>query len=215
MQFTHKLPMRQWWQVVVNLVFPPTCVHCGRVGSFFCEICWEDAFTPADLNEIPPLVAIDDLTALAAHRGAVRSALHALKYDGVREVAIPLAEQLAPRIQWTFDVIMPVPLHFARLAERGYNQANVLAEALAQCMNLPVLADSLTRTKATVSQVMLGAAERRANMVDAFAVSGPLYPRVLLIDDVCTTGSTLDAAALALKEAGVQTVYAATVSLAQ
>jgi len=215
MQKIAQLSIRHWWQGVVNLVFPPTCVHCGRVGSFFCDICWEEAFTPADLTRLPPIVELDGLVALAVHNGAVRDALHALKYEGVREVAQPLAEQLAPCIQWTFDAIIPIPLHFARLAERGYNQANLLVEALAQDMNRPVLAEHLIRTKATTSQVTLGADARRANMIGAFAVSGTLPSCVLLIDDVCTTGSTLEAAALALKEAGVQTVYAATVSLAQ
>jgi ComF family protein len=179
-----------------------------------CSTCHEDEVYP--IEKAPPDIPdADGFVAFAAHDGAVRSALVALKYDHVLGVADPLTAQLAPRIQWTFDAIIPVPLHFQRLKERGYNQANILAQALSKRTMHPVIDDTLIRSRATQSQVELSASERRTNVVGAFEVVGKVVPRVLLIDDVCTTGSTLSAASLALKAAGVQTVYAATVSLAQ
>lgn len=197
-------------------MYPPVCVHCERVGDFFCEICWEEEVELAnETHHIPQVDHIEAITALATHQGAIRSAIHALKYEHVPEVAQPLGEALAAKIPWTIDGIIPIPLHFTRLAERGYNQANLLAEAMAAHMNCPVFAQSLIRTKATVSQVTLNAEERHQNMQGVFTVAGSVVPRILLIDDVCTTGSTLGSAALALKEAGAKTIYAATVSLAQ
>jgi len=153
--------------------------------------------------------------ALAAHAGAIRSAVHALKYKHVLGVADPLMEQLAPRIQWTFDAIIPVPLHYLRYEKRGYNQANILAQALSERTNHPVMNHTLIRSRATQSQVELSASERRTNVAGAFEVVGDVASAVLLIDDVCTTGSTLGAASQALRAAGVETVYAATVALAQ
>jgi ComF family protein len=124
-------------------------------------------------------------------------------------------EQLAPRIQWTFDAIIPVPLHYSRLKTRGYNQANILAQALSERTNRPVMDTVLIRSRAPQSQVKLNASQRRRNVAGAFTVVGDVPSVVLLIDDVCTTGSTLSAASQALKVAGVQTVFAATVALAQ
>lgn len=195
-----------------DLFFPPVCVNCGRVGASICEMCWEKTVFPPPRP--PQIEGLEAIVALAAHRGAVREALHGLKYENLREVAYPLAERLALRIEWTFDAIIPVPLHYARLKERGYNQANLLAQALALHMNCPVLTDHLVKHKATISQVGLDAEARRANVQDVFEVRGQLPTQILLIDDVCTTGSTLGSAAQALRQAGVQRVYAATISQA-
>jgi ComF family protein len=129
-------------------------------------------------------------------------------------LAEPLAERLAERIAWSFDAIIPIPLHESRLAERGYNQAGLLAEAVGKQLGCAVLDNTLVRERATPHQVGLNAVERRENVQGAFSVKGKVVPRVLIIDDVCTTGSTLSAASQALREAGVEMVYAATVSLA-
>lgn len=218
MQMFQQFPIRSWWEEIAQLLFPPMCIHCERVGTFLCPICYKEAITPAPRQPRTDIEGVEGVIAAAIHDGAVRSAVHALKYEGVREAALPLGELMAEALrlqQWTFDLIIPIPLHFARLAERGYNQANLLAEALAPHMNCPVRADALIRTKATSSQVTLGAKERQENLADAFSANPPLPQRVLLIDDVCTTGSTLGAAAVALRRAGVETVYAVTAALAQ
>lgn len=213
MEQTVRLLVRQGWYDLLNLVFPPTCVNCGRAGSLLCSICWEESVTLVNEPTSPP-PELDGIVSLAAHTGAIREAIHALKYEAIKDVALPLAEQLGPRIVWSFDTIVPVPLHAARLQERGYNQAQVLAEALGKVLHCSVTPHMLQRKKFTTSQVGLNAEERQANVKDAFSVQGEAVPRVLLVDDVRTTGATLTACAKALRSAGVTTIYGATVSVA-
>jgi ComF family protein len=205
--------MRQVWEGLFDLIFPPVCVNCQRVGSFLCSICWEEAvdFLP---HGAVPLEGLDGFTALAAHTGAIQQAIHALKYEHITRLAEPLGERLAERIPWSVDAIIPIPLHESRLAERGYNQAGLLAQAAGKQLHCPVLEDILVRERATPHQVGLNAVERRENVQGAFSIAGKVVPKILIIDDVCTTGSTLGAASQALREAGVECIYAATVSLA-
>jgi ComF family protein len=200
------------WGGVLEALFPPLCLGCQRVGSLICEHCWRaESFLPLDL---PPLPQTDGFVALVVHGGLVREALHALKYEGMKYAARPLAQRLAPRLPWTFETIVPVPLHASRLQERGYNQANVLAQELSHCLSCSVHSEALARIKVSRSQVGLTAQERRENVADAFVPQAPIPATVLLLDDVCTTGATLEAAAQALRQGGATTVYAATVSLA-
>jgi ComF family protein len=207
-----RLLLRQTQAGLFDLIFPPVCVNCQRVGSFLCSICWEDAVEFLAPNIAVDIPSVDGFTALARHRGAIQQAIHALKYEHTPQLAEALAAQLAPRIEWSFDAIIPIPLHTSRLAERGYNQAGLLAHALG--LECPVVEDVLIRSRATAQQVHLNAIERQENVKDAFSIVGKVMGHVLLIDDVCTTGSTLSAAAQTLRQAGVESVYAATVSLA-
>jgi ComF family protein len=112
------------------------------------------------------------------------------------------------------DVIVPVPLHPDREAERGYNQAGLLARALAEQVGLPIREDGLMRVRATSPQVTLNAKERQSNVAGAFRVGkGHIAgKRVLLIDDVCTTGATIEACAQALKAEGAQSAWGLTVA---
>jgi ComF family protein len=114
-------------------------------------------------------------------------------------------------------MIVPVPLHPSRLRERGYNQAALLARELSAYVAGDVVEDCLIRTKATIPQVGLRAQERRANVRDAFrCVSDSLSgKRVLLVDDVFTTGATLESAGAALRGAGVFSVWAYTLARAR
>jgi ComF family protein len=108
------------------------------------------------------------------------------------------------------DALVPVPLHYARLRQRGYDQALELARPLARALGLPLLTGALRRIRATAAQSQLDASQRRRNLKDAFAVpAGTALPaHVVLVDDVMTTGATLHAAALTLRRAGVQRVDA-------
>jgi ComF family protein len=114
------------------------------------------------------------------------------------------------------DVVVPVPLHTARLRERGYNQAALLARELAQQAGLPIDEGTLVRKRATAPQVELNAKQRKENVHGAFYCSGNALTgkRVLLIDDVCTTGATLEACAVALYENGARSVQALTLARA-
>jgi ComF family protein len=143
--------------------------------------------------------------------------IHELKYNGRRELAEPLAELTAKA--WgdglfPVDCMVPVPLHPRRLRERGYNQAALISKRLAVDIGLPVLPGVLVRSRMTESQTRLNAFDRRQNVDGAFDVPGAECDgrSVLLVDDVCTTGSTLQACADALRLAGAVGVYALTVA---
>jgi ComF family protein len=150
--------------------------------------------------------------AIGAYDGALRAVVHALKYDGRRSLADPLARRMREHGQWVLDgadAIVPVPLHPSRRRERGFNQATDLAGRL----GFPVAA-ILRRIRHTVPQTTLAAGQRHGNVLDAFAAtrraadySGRI---VVVVDDVSTTGATLEACARALLESGIGEVRALT-----
>jgi ComF family protein len=188
----------------------PGCAVCGEPfpgldGTLPCAAC----------RRAPPPYAF--ARAVAAYQDGMREAIHALKYGGRTAVGTPLGRLLAdtgpgvlpvPLGQWA-DGLVPVPLHRARLAERGFNQAELLAGPCGSAWRLPVLGRALARTRATRPQTDLDADARRANVRDAFRVSRPAEVagrRLLLVDDVLTTGATVGAAARALRAAGAAAV---------
>lgn len=195
----------------VAWVEPPFCTRCGRavVSDGVCARC-----------RTSPL-RIERIRAATYLEGVLRQAVHLLKYSGRTALAAPLGEMMAA--YWTrhpmpADVVVPVPLHVSRLRKRGYNQAALLARALAQRTGLAVDERTLMRQRATAPQVELGAEQRKENVRDAFCCSGDSLAgqRVLLVDDVCTTGSTLEACAIALREqGGVHSVQALTLARAR
>jgi ComF family protein len=150
--------------------------------------------------------------ALGPHQGALAQAVHQLKYRAVADLARELATRLQPALT-PDQTLVPVPLHPDRERERGFNQAQLLAVALARGSGLP-LARALVRTRPTRSQVGLSAAARRQNVQGAFAALPPVPPRAVLIDDVITTGATLRECARALRQAGAQQVSALVVAFA-
>ncbi|MCJ7737376.1 MAG: ComF family protein [Anaerolineae bacterium] len=151
--------------------------------------------------------------------GALRDTLHEFKYNGMRVLAHPLGYLLGRHLDQhpvPVDTIIPVPLHARRLRSRGYNQSALLARDLGGASGKPVVMRSLVRQRETAPQVSLGPAARRANVQDAFVcINDALQARdVLLVDDVCTTGATLEACAVALHEVGAKSVRALTLARA-
>jgi ComF family protein len=151
--------------------------------------------------------------------GVVRHAIHQLKYQGRTDLASSLAGLMVTawgEKPFSVDCVIPVPLHPRRLRERGYNQATLIAEEFARRVGLSVLPDALVRERVTESQTRLSAFERRRNVDGAFRAHGSQMRgrSVLLLDDVCTTGSTLQACADALRAAGASHVYAMAVARA-
>ena len=156
--------------------------------------------------------AIDRARAIGAYDGALRAVVHALKYEGRRSLALRLATLMHQRGDDMLDgaaCVVPVPLHPSRRRHRGFNQA----EDLARQLQLPVVA-ALARVRPTATQTDLPAAQRHRNMRNAFAptracraLAGTV---VVIVDDVCTTGATLEACARVLKDAGVREVRALT-----
>jgi ComF family protein len=159
--------------------------------------------------------AIAMARAIGAYDGALRDIVHALKYDGRRSLAAPIAARMRAHgadVLHGADIVVPVPLHRTRLLRRGFNQAADLAGHL----GVPCQA-ALRRTRATPSQTDLPAARRHANVRDAFAVrrGAALDGRcVVLVDDVSTTGATLEACARVLRQAGAREVRALTAARA-
>jgi len=150
----------------------------------------------------------------------IRSAIHALKYRGGVQIVEALAEPLA--LAWRTldmhsDLLVPVPLYARREARRGYNQAQVLAHALGTQLGLPTASRTLQRVRDTTSQTRLNREARRRNVADAFVVFPGLEltgVTVTLVDDVATTGATLNACATILLEAGAAAVNAFTLARA-
>jgi len=145
--------------------------------------------------------------------GVVRQAIHQLKYRNVRTLAVPLAKLLHDYLVANpvpGEVLVPVPLHRKRLKERGYNQSSLLAQELGKLTNLPVVDDCLIRLRHAPPQARTSTvAERRSNVAGAFTCRDHRLQdrQILLIDDVSTSGATLDAGAAALKAAGATSVW--------
>lgn len=203
----------------LDWVFPPACSGCGRVDYRWCPACHANLLSLPDDTIYVSLSGFDGVVATSPHTGILQQAIHALKYEGQRELARPLARRLHRALQqtdWMFDILIPVPLHDSRLRERGYNQSKELADALAMESQAFRVSDSLRRTRHTQSQVGLGREERIQNMAEAFeAVELSVQSkRILIVDDVRTTGATLSACADALRATGATAVYAATVTYA-
>jgi ComF family protein len=207
------------------------CASCRsrvpRIVAPFCAKCSEPFFgaitqTFNCANCEHRILHFDCAVAAYRSRGPVRKLVHDFKYGRQRHLRYPLAEWLGetlsdPRLRGRrFDVIVPVPLHPARERERGFNQAALLAELLAAKAALPLRA-VLERIRYTTTQTAYDRAERMENLHDAFRLRknrDVRELRVLLIDDVLTTGSTLSECARVLKAAGAISVHAATAARA-
>ncbi len=150
----------------------------------------------------------------------IRDLIHALKYRGGTSVALAVAPKMAQawrRYGMVSDLLVPVPLHPRRETKRGYNQAYLLARALSWQVDVPVAPHALGRVRNTASQTRLDLGERRRNVAGAFTVAPGLDltgQRITLVDDVATTGSTLDACARTLLHANARSVNAFTLARA-
>ena len=183
-------------------VSDPLCARCGqpRLLEVECRIC---AAWPQGLERARSAVWLE---------GGARHAAHQLKYGGWTRLAGPMADVMRALEPLTGRVcLIPIPLGARRLAERGYNQSERLAAALAGRVGGVVRADLLRRTRDTRTQTALTPEARQANLAGAFVALGPPPPaRAVLVDDVFTTGATLGAAAAALHAAGAERVEAVT-----
>jgi ComF family protein len=154
--------------------------------------------------------------------GVARDLIHRFKYDRkvhlARALSLLTQETLAPfAASCGADLLIPVPLHRWRLRERGFNQAVLLGRPLAKAWNIPLVVDNLKRIRWTEPQVTLSASEREANVRGAFALADPAAvhgKKIILLDDVYTTGSTVAECSRVLRQAGTEAVYVVTVARA-
>jgi ComF family protein len=232
-------------RAMVSLFYPPLCVICSasvhgqeylcadcsekapRIKPPFCDKCSEQflgaitgSFTCA--NCAHRRLYFDAAVSSYRSRGVVRTLVHQFKYGRQFHLRHPLAHWLGetlhdPRLRGRrFDIIVPVPLHPARERERGFNQAQLLAELLSKKISIR-LRPALERIRYTTTQTVFDRAERMENLRNAFRLRKKMHVqdlRVLLIDDVLTTGSTLSECARVLRKAGAVSVHAATAARA-
>ncbi len=219
----------------LDLLFPQKCLGCGEEGELLCRTCQKSL--PKIVPPICPKcgrpqssgiscpscvswqTSIDGIRSPFKFEGVMRQAVHQLKYKNLRSLAKPLALLLKDYLLQNplpGQVLVPVPLHRKRLKERGYNQSCLLAQELSKLVNLPVNKDCLRRMKYVLPQAQTKSVdERRDNVKEAFFCTQSQLRclQVILIDDVSTSGATLDACASTLKAAGAISVWGLVLSL--
>jgi len=196
------MAFRSLLEGLLDALAPPRCAACdgalapGEGG--FCEAC-ESLLEPSS-GERPRAVFL--------YGGPLADAIRRFKYGGRSELAATLAPHLVERAaEVEVDAVVPVPLHPRRERARGYNQAALLARPVASALAVPFAPTALRRLRDTPPQASLDTARRRGNVRGAFAVRSAPPPRVLLIDDVRTTGATLAECAATLRGAGALRVH--------
>ena len=206
--------LRLWTDRALLSLFDPTCVACQaalddqRRGPV-CGACW------AAIPQLPAFLSGCDARAIGLHEGPLRNIIHAFKYRGHAALAAPLGALMRDAARDWLDgaVVVPVPLHPWRSWRRGFNQADLLACGLGR----PVWR-ALRRRRLGRPQAGLHADERRANVSGVYVMqhwqTRRVHDRVVLVDDVMTTGATAEACARVLKEAGVRRVQVLTASRA-
>jgi ComF family protein len=206
---------------LLDLLMPPACAGCGRPGALLCARCLSHLEPPSreDDRFVAPDAAVvlgDGLLlgiAAFAYAGPMRRALAALKYTGAARLAPIVADAALPALETLTRVsgaatLVPVPVHDERRRERGYDQAELIARALARASGAP-WEPVLERIRPTTKQHRLDRAGRLANLRDAFRVrpGAAVAPVVIVVDDIVTTTATLEACASVLRDAGSDRVY--------
>jgi len=224
-----RIQIKSLTEFCLDLIFPKTCVYCGGFGSFVCGKCLVK-IKPIKTQVCPKCGKISDLgkwcpgckgksslTGIivgAAYRsGPTKEMIHYLKYNSVKELAGPLADLLIDQLieeELSNKVIVTsVPLHKKRYLERGYNQSELIAKIVADKLGLNYQ-NLLVRKKYTEPQVKLKGDDRRSNLAGAFTALDSTNIKgktIFLVDDVSTTGSTLEECAKVLRAAGARRIY--------
>jgi competence protein ComFC len=226
--------LRKVTQAIVDFFFPATCVGCGKWGNFICTDCSKQI---PRVN--PPFckkcgkpetsgdfcascwaspASIDGIRSVFHFEGVIRQAVHDLKYHHLKAISVQMAAFLGDYLAHNpvpGDALVPVPIHRNRMKQRGYNQSVLIAESLGKMLGLPVLTACLERSRDSLPQARSSSLDqRRKNVLKAFSCTGPAdnYKNVILVDDVCTSGATLESCALALKKSGFNSVWGITVA---
>ncbi|HUV42850.1 MAG TPA: ComF family protein [Patescibacteria group bacterium] len=221
--------------MLLDLFFPRRCLGCGAWGNYFCRDCQQEIKTiklqicpicqkPALQGQTHPVCqtpySLDGLTSIFTFEGVIKEAIGKLKYwlitDLIEELVALSVDQM-PRKLTRSLILVPIPLHPRRQRWRGFNQAELLAKILGKQFNWQISTDYLIRSKATQPQIKLKSKERKINVQKAFKLNPKARAKVrnkklIVFDDVWTTGSTLRQAAQVLKRAQAQEVWGLTLA---
>jgi len=200
-----------------TLIQGPVCPHCGRPFDSPDALTHSPDHVCLPCRREPPL--FDQALSVGYFEGSLREAVHQFKYRPCRSLGSPLGEWMSTNVHMVrdIDLVMPVPLHVSRLKERGFNQALLLAHRMSETHRIPFSCDNLCRTRHTRPQVELTGVERIRNVAGAFTLRQPevvVDRSIVLIDDVFTTGATMNECASVLKQAGAAHVTAFTLARA-
>jgi ComF family protein len=224
---------------ILQFVYPPLCLACGETleghERLVCEGCWQsvESVHPEDdlyqqfLTKLTSEGLISGLFSpfYFEKEGKLQSIIHGLKYQGYTSLGVKAGRKIGELIEATHvlpkaDVLLPVPLHPLKKRERGYNQSELICQGIEEVTGISVRTDLLRRRKYTVSQTQLSLEERKENVGDAFEINEKRRDEIagksfIVVDDVITTGSTINACAEALCDAGAERVHAAAIALAK
>jgi ComF family protein len=219
---------RSFFLNAADFFYPPCCLLCKayleKSAELVCRHCWASfprlaqSCVPANIL-LPAPVWFETSLALFQFSDSIQQLIHYFKYRGFKRLGTEFGRQLALLYNDTLpftevDALLPIPLHRVRLRERGYNQSALLAQACAEKTGWPVWSDVVSRTRYTQPQVKMSHDARKRNVMDAFSVQKPdrvHNAHLVLVDDVLTTGSTLNECARALRIAGAQRIDCLTI----
>ena len=201
-----------------SLLSGPVCPTCGRPFASPEALSHAPGHECGACRLTPP--QFDQALSVGSFEGPLREAIHLFKYRPCRAFGKPLGIWMAAHVRTLtdLDIVMPVPLHKKRLRQRGFNQALLLAHRMSKAHRIPLSFDNLFRTRSTRPQVELNGEERIRNVAGAFALRRPeevASRKIVLVDDVFTTGATLNECASVLKDAGAAHVIACTLARAE
>lgn len=227
---------------LLDLIFPKHCVRCKKIGAYvcadcfsyislletgFCTVCQRPSIDCRTHNYCKTRHAIDGVLSSVAYNGVVKRLIYQFKFkpyvSDLRDFLVELEYEglIQKEIFYSLfarkSALVPIPLYKTKLRSRGYNQSALLAEGLSKRFQLPVI-DCLERVRNTHTQIGLSQKERQENIKDAFMVKKDLLEgleQVFLVDDIVTSGATLNEAAKMLKKAGIKQVWGLTLAHGQ
>lgn len=196
----------------IEYVKEPRCKSCGK------EISLEEKEYCYDCGKVVHF--FDSGLSVFKHTKSMKNSIYRFKYSNKREYADFYCDELVRKLgktikSWGAQVIVPVPLHKSKKLKRGYNQAEILADGIGKSLGIEVDKTLIIREKKTIPQKKLSAIDRKKNLEKAFKINRDIvqYNKIILVDDIYTTGNTIDSCSETLKEKGVEKIFFVTLSI--
>lgn len=206
-----------FFDVFLNFIFPSKCVICDKIGDILCNECFSK-IKHYPQQKINPPQNVDLMVVCGYYDGILKKLIRMYKFSKKKSLYLHLAHFVEDNLKdkdyfGTVDLITSVPLHKNRLKDRGFNQSELIAKHLSTFLNLPYDGNILERVKETSFMYNLSKNERKSNVRGVFSVNRNINGlKILIIDDILTTGATLSEIALEMKKKGADSVYALTVA---